>query len=81
MIDPARDTPEQLNKYMAFFDKSFVGLSGSEAETLKLSRTLGIIYKIADDADTNPNYLVDHSSQFFVNQSRRRTTGAFVRAA
>ena len=32
-VDPARDTPEHLGRYLSAFDKRIIGLTGSEAET------------------------------------------------
>ena len=65
-VDPARDTAKRLQDYLAYFDDSFIGLSGSEAETRNLTRTLGIVYKIDDDADSNANNLIDHSATFLL---------------
>lgn len=65
-VDPARDGSERLKDYIDYFDKDFIGLSGSQTEILKLSRALGIVYKINDDAQTNANYLVDHSAAFLL---------------
>lgn len=65
-VDPMRDTAERLKAYMDYFDKDFIGLSGDQSEILALTRTLGIAYKIGSDAETNPNYLVDHSAVFLL---------------
>jgi protein SCO1/2 len=65
-VDPLRDTAERLQSYIAYFNDSFIGLSGSEAETQNLTRTLGIVYKIDENADLNANYLVDHSASFLL---------------
>lgn len=32
-VDPARDTPEHLARYLSAFDKRIIGLTGTEAET------------------------------------------------
>ena len=65
-VDPRRDTPQLLKSYMGYFDESFIGVSGDEANTLKLSRTLGIVYKLEDGAENKENYLVDHSAAFLL---------------
>ncbi len=65
-VDPVRDTAKRLQDYLAYFDDSFIGLSGAEIETQNLTRTLGVVYKIDDDADSNANYLVDHSATFLL---------------
>ncbi|MBB3102975.1 SCO family protein [Azomonas macrocytogenes] len=58
-VDPKRDTPEQLKKYLAFFSPEFIGLTGDPANIQTLSNTLGIPF-IPGDTRTE-NYTVDHS--------------------
>jgi len=41
-IDPATDTPEVVGQYIARFDSSFVGLSGSPAQIDSVARTFGV---------------------------------------
>jgi protein SCO1/2 len=42
-VDPERDTPEQLTKYVGYFDKDFVAATGSDEELTKVTRALGLI--------------------------------------
>lgn len=60
-VDPARDTPEKLRDYVAFFDKGIIGVSGSAAETAATARAWGVYYA-AQPADANGRYSVDHSA-------------------
>ncbi len=41
-IDPATDTPEVVGRYIARFDSSFVGLSGSPAQIDSVARAFGV---------------------------------------
>ncbi len=43
-IDPAHDTPEQLNNYIKSFNDEFIAATGSEAELDKLAQDLSILY-------------------------------------
>ncbi len=64
-VDPQRDTPEVLEPYMAYFNKDFIGLTGSLSEVTKLSRGLNSVFRKAPGADgkiTENEYLMDHSS-------------------
>lgn len=60
-VDPDRDTPERLNKYLAQFNPRFSGLTGSEASIEQLQRGLGLLsVKVAGTG--KDSYTVDHSS-------------------
>ena len=60
-VDPERDTPELLAKFVPYFHPDFTGVTGSQEELQKLTRQLGILYmKSADGSEDN--YLVDHSA-------------------
>ncbi|MDP3817052.1 SCO family protein [Pseudomonas sp.] len=58
-VDPNRDTPEQLKKYLDYFDAGFIGLTGEQATLQKLANAVSIPYIPADTS--KENYTVDHS--------------------
>lgn len=60
-IDPQRDTPERLRDYVAYFDPSFRGLTGSPAALAAFAAATETLVDIPDGQDTD-NYLVSHSS-------------------
>lgn len=60
-VDPARDTPERLREYVAYFDPSFRGLTGDREEIDKLAGAASVAYMIPEAAPGAP-YLVGHSS-------------------
>jgi protein SCO1/2 len=64
-VDPARDTLEHLGQYVTYFDKRFIGVTGSETELNKLAQGLGVVY-ISPKAPTTSDYLVDHSAQLLL---------------
>jgi protein SCO1 len=72
-VDPKRDTPDQLAKYVTAFNPNFKALYGSEEATAAVAKDWKIIYQKAQVKDEN-TYLVDHSTQMYVfdKQSRIR---------
>jgi protein SCO1 len=70
-VDPKRDVPVELNKYVTAFNPSFKGLYGTEAQTATAAKDFKIIYQKAQIKDDN-TYLVDHSTQMYVFDSQAR---------
>ena len=62
-VDPARDDAAQLKKYLASFDPSFVGGTGSEEQLAAVRRDYGIA---ADRKDTGDSYAYSHSSYTYL---------------
>jgi len=81
-VDPARDTPERLRTYLAQFDPSFVGISGSEAQIAQLLKDYGISAAKHPVKGTN-EYSMSHSSYlyFLDRQGRQRSMMPFGRPA
>ena len=64
-VDPKRDTPEQLTSYVSYFNKSFIGLTGTEEQIDSLTNQIGIVHVLGEE--TAPGeYLVDHSASVFL---------------
>jgi len=64
-VDAARDTPEQLAKYVPYFDPEFIGLSAasqSDAEAVAAKLSVSVIITPKSDG----TYTVDHSGAIFV---------------
>ena len=64
-VDPARDTPQMLKKYTAYFHPNIIGVTGTEAqlrEIVDLYRSDFVIEKQESDAD----YEVAHMSFVYV---------------
>ena len=60
-VDPQRDTPEVLREFLAHFDPSFLGLTGTEEEIMAAASPLGI-YFAAHEGSPATGYLVDHTT-------------------
>ncbi|AIR88944.1 SCO family protein [Pseudomonas cremoricolorata] len=76
-VDPERDTTQQLKQYLGYFDKNFIGLRGSIADTQTLANALSIPFIPADTS--KPGYTVDHSGNLAVIGPDGRQRG-FIRA-
>jgi len=74
-VDPARDTPEQLERYIGFFSKDFVAATGSDDELTRLTRALGLVYSREQSADRN--YAVDHSAAAVIIDPAGHEAGLF----
>jgi protein SCO1 len=76
-VDPNRDTPEQLKKYLDYFDAGFIGLTGEQATIQKLANGVSIPFIPADTS--KENYTVDHSGNLVLIGPDGRQRG-FIRA-
>jgi protein SCO1 len=74
-VDPQRDTPEVLAKYVGYFGKDFVAATGSDEELTKLTRALGLIY--SREPTGNGDYAVDHSASAVLIDPAGREVGLF----
>jgi len=74
-VDPARDTPEQLGRYVGFFDPGFVAATGSDEQLTRLTRALGLVY--AREEPTDGAYAVDHSASVVVIDPDGHQIGLF----
>ena len=64
-VDPARDTPQLLSKYVPSFHPSFLGMYGDPAATEKVAKDFKILYRISP-GKTADTYTVDHSAASLV---------------
>jgi protein SCO1/2 len=76
-VDPHRDTPEQLKKYLDYFDAGFIGLTGEAATIQKLANGVSIPFIPADTS--KENYTVDHSGNLVLIGPDGKQRG-FIRA-
>lgn len=62
-VDPHRDGPETMKKYVPYFDDSFIGLTGTETQIAEAAKAYGAYYEIVKDSGQNPEvYSVNHSA-------------------
>jgi protein SCO1 len=62
-VDPRRDQPDVIKKYVPYFDESFIGLTGTEAQIAEVAKAYGAFYEIAHNpGESQDNYSVNHSA-------------------
>ena len=62
-VDPERDTPADLERYVHAFDPRFIALRGDPAATQRVAKEFKIYY---EKRKQGASYTVDHSSQTYV---------------
>jgi protein SCO1/2 len=70
-VDPERDTPEVLSKYVPSFDPSFIGLRGNGDETTKAAREFKVFFQKVPNRD-GTGYNVDHTAASYVLDTQGR---------
>ncbi|XP_006463927.1 hypothetical protein AGABI2DRAFT_187347 [Agaricus bisporus var. bisporus H97] len=60
-VDPARDTPERVGRYLADFHPAFVGLVGTYEAIKGVCKAYRVYFSTPPNADPQGDYLVDHS--------------------
>ena len=70
-LDPERDTPQVLKAYLANFDESFVGLSGTADEIAAVAKDFKIFFKKVP-GKTEGTYTLDHSAGTYLFDAQGR---------
>jgi|SRR5579872_5109111 len=70
-VDPARDTPAQLKKYLSspVFPKNIIGLTGSATQIAQAAKAYDVYY---EKAGGGANYTVDHSVVLYLMDPQGR---------
>ncbi|RYV00664.1 SCO family protein [Shewanella sp. OPT22] len=92
-IDSEYDTPKHLNKYLSYFDPSFIGLVDEEDKVAEVAKLYSAEFsKLADErvttqykklsveddnAPKKKGYLFSHTAKIFVIDGKGRTRGFF----
>jgi protein SCO1/2 len=61
--DPARDTPEKLEAWLANFDPSFIGLRGTPEQIKAIEKSVDVAPAVAAAPDSAGAYEVGHAAQ------------------
>ena len=65
-VDPERDTPERLRKYLVVFDNTFVGAAGTPEQLSQVRKAYGISAVKKTFEGISAAYLVHHSSFIYL---------------
>lgn len=71
-VDPRRDTPEALRKYVAFFDPQLSGVTGPLEAVDRFTRELGVPVLRGKPSAAGGGYDVSHTASVFVIDPRGR---------
>jgi protein SCO1 len=72
-IDPERDTPEQLRKYLSSFDPRILALTGTNEQIAAAAKGWNAFYsKVPED---NGAYTMAHSAYVYLMDADNRLTG------
>ncbi len=75
-VDPARDTPEALGRYVAHFDDQFLGVTGLPEAIEALTHDLGVAVSIGPISEDG-YYTVDHTAAIFLIDPAAAFTAVF----
>ena len=73
-LDPERDTVQQLASYLPHFHPTFLGMTGTSEEILKVATQFGIFYEKRGET---AGYTIDHTSTVIVVDSAGRLLELF----
>jgi len=63
-LDPARDTPELIGKYVQYFDKRILGLRGTEQQTKEVATKYKTFYEKVSLKGNQ--YVIDHTAFIYI---------------
>ena len=75
-VDPERDTPEQVGRYVASFGRDFIGLTGSAPEIVNATNSFGVAFARVELS--GGGYTMDHSATVFALDSEARIVAIFT---
>ena len=76
-VDPNRDTADKLKQYVTYFQATFLGVTGDDAQIGNLAGQLGAAYQVAITPGME-NYPVYHSAAVFLVDPQARYHAVFT---
>ena len=64
--DPGRDTPEVMKAFLADFDSTIIGLTGTAEQAEHIIKLFRVYAKKSDNPEAEGGYVIDHSSYFYL---------------
>lgn len=64
-VDPERDSPKVLLKYLTHFNPQFLGLTGKQEQINRFAKDLGAVY-MEVEGENGQESTIDHSASVFV---------------
>ena len=76
-VDPERDTPEFLDRYLERYNPAFIGLTTDMSTLDDMVAEFGVTYGIRENEGSNAGYLVDHTASKFLLDPKGRLIGVY----
>jgi len=76
-VDPERDTPEQLARYLAAFDADIHGMTGTPEAIQALTRSIGVAYERVEEPG-GQGYTMDHTAALFLLDRKAQLVAVFT---
>ena len=70
-LDPERDTPEVMARYLNNFDPEFIGLTGDGKTIQEVIKSYRVRVEKREKSGSTVNYLVSHTANFYLVTPRR----------
>src|SRR5262245_1883988 len=71
-VDPARDSPDELRKYLSSFDPRIRGLTGTASDIDEMAKAFGIYYK---RVEIEGSYTMEHTASVLLLDAEGRFAG------
>lgn len=65
-VDYKRDTPEDTQEYAKYFNKDFLGATGTKEQIELATLKYGVNYKFVELKESEMEYTVDHTSYLYI---------------
>ena len=76
-VDPNRDTADRLRRYVTYFDATFLGVTGDDAQVSNLAGQLGAAYQVEVKPGAE-SYPVYHTAAVFLVDPQARYHAVFA---
>ena len=77
-VDPGRDTPAKLAQHVAYFDPTFIGVTGSSHALNELTSALGARFELGVATRPGGGYTVNHTNVIYVLDPAGRLTARYA---
>lgn len=75
-VDPERDNPKSLAKYIKYFNKDFIAVTGLAEKLNTFAKQFAAAY-LKEKSDTPDDYLMSHTSSIFLVDPKVRLVASF----
>ncbi len=76
-VDPERDTPDKIRKYLTYFGVNAVGATGSQADLERVAKSFGAAFWREEAPSSAAGYLMSHTSSIYLIDRLGRVRHAF----